>query len=69
MLHSEAISLAQELELDRLKGEQLVILALNNFELGNQEKAIEDCEIAIRIFSDLGASELVKQAKEYLKRF
>ncbi|MGD2155627.1 MAG: tetratricopeptide repeat protein [Anaerolineales bacterium] len=66
---AQAISIAQELELDKLKGEQLVILALNNFELGNRKQAIEDCEAAIEVFSDIGASELVEQAREYLERF
>jgi len=66
---AKAISLAQELELERLKGEQLVILALNNFELGNRKQAVEDCQAAIDVFMDLGAFDLVKQAKEYLERF
>ena len=66
---SQAIDLAQELDLNRLKGEQLVILALNNYEAGNRDQAIEYCEAAISVFSDLGETELVEQTREYLDSF
>jgi tetratricopeptide (TPR) repeat protein len=66
---TRAIDLAQELEMDKLRGEQLVIMALNNYELGNRELAIEHCQLAIKVFLDFGESELATQAQEYLDEF
>jgi tetratricopeptide (TPR) repeat protein len=64
-----ALDLARQTGNRILEGEQLVLLSLNYHELDENEKAVTFGEDAIRIFKELGNTELVNLAKKYIDSY
>jgi tetratricopeptide (TPR) repeat protein len=65
----KALDLARQTGNTQIEGEQLVLLASNYQELGDDEKAAACYEEAIQIFEALENPELVNLTKEYLAGF
>lgn len=66
--HLRAVELARVWQLRRLEGEQLTMLAMAYDEKGDIQKAREQCNLAIQVFTEAGLNEEVQKAVQLLKK-
>jgi hypothetical protein len=65
----EAIQVARAQNMPEVEGEQLVIQAMNYYELGDSQQAKEYIQDAIQLYSRINRPEMVSHAEAVLATF